>query len=320
MKVNRGWTRPQRRSLAVPRYVATQREVLTRDVIPSADPASAFRVVPPSTPSERAPVAPAPVLSVVIPTRHEARTIAAFLRRIRRALEGIPAEIVVVDDSDLDTTLAVLCSQYNANGDCLKVFHRPRGSVPERTLGTAVVMGIHAAQGTYVCVMDADGQHPPELIPVMLYAARDSHAEYVGGSRYLAGGSPEGLSLPARKAISRGLALMARCVFVRTPIRRMTDPLSGFFLFRREIVESVCLRPIGWKISLEVLVRCRVKRIVEVPYVFAKRTDGDSKAGISEGLLLLRHMFALLLPSSGSNVVVARLVSDELQEKVGIQQ
>ena len=75
----------------------------------------------------------------------------------------------------------------------------------------------------------------------------------------------------------------------------MTDPLTGFFLFRRQIVAGVDLQPIGWKISLEVLVRGAVRRPVEVPYTFARRADGDSKATISQGLLVLRHFVVLLL-------------------------
>ena len=88
--------------------------------------------------------------------------------------------------------------------------------------------------------------------------------------------------------------MLARAVFCATPIRTLTDPLSGFFLFRREIVVGTVLHPIGWKISLEVLVRCHVRAVAEVPYVFARRADDQSKATLRQGLLLLRHMATLL--------------------------
>jgi dolichol-phosphate mannosyltransferase len=133
----------------------------------------------------------------------------------------------------------------------------------------------------------------------MLAAAQQTGADYVGGSRYMPGGSPQGLNGISRKAISLGLALLARLVFLLTPLRVLTDPLSGFFLFRRGIVHGVELKPIGWKISLEVLVRSQARCVTEVPYTFAARADGDSKASLQQGLLVLRHMLVLLLSLAG---------------------
>lgn len=237
-----------------------------------------------------------PVLSIVIPTRHESSTIAPFIQRLLRAVREVPTEIVVVDDSDYDNTVEVLEQLQIAYGrDRLNVLHRARGSVPDRTLGTAVMCGIRAVRGAYICVMDADGQHPPEVIPRMLTTAVQNHADYVGGSRYMSGGSPEGLNGFGRKATSLGLALLTRLTFVLTPIRSLTDPLSGFFLFRRSLVDGLALHPVGWKISLEILVRSRAQRLVEVPYTFAPRMDGDSKANVRQGLLTLTHIIVLLL-------------------------
>jgi dolichol-phosphate mannosyltransferase len=245
------------------------------------------------------------LVSIVIPTRHEASTIGAFLKRLAAAVASTTYEILVVDDSDNDNTVDVLYGvQQQLGDDRLVVVHRPRGSVADRTLGSAVVTGIRLARGTYVCVLDADGQHPPELIPRLVETAERTDAEYVGASRYVAGGDPQGLDGIRRKAISRGLAMSARVAFVGTPIRTMTDPLSGFFLFRRSLVADVELKPIGWKISLEVLVRSRAARLAEVPYTFARRADGDSKASFSQGLLVLRHIATLLMSLAG----VQRLV------------
>jgi len=241
-----------------------------------------------------------PVLSVVIPTRHEAATIGGFLHRVCDAVRDVPTEIVVVDDSDADGTPDVLQQlQLELGRDRLTVLHRPRGSVAERTLGTAVVTGIHLARGVYICVMDADGQHPPEAIPGMLAAAQQRNAQYVGGSRYMPGGSPKGLNGFSRKAISLGLALITRLSFLLTPIRNLTDPLSGFFLFHRTLVDGVALQPLGWKISLEIIVRSRVRRVAEVPYTFAPRAYGDSKATFQQGLLVLHHILVLLLSLAG---------------------
>jgi dolichol-phosphate mannosyltransferase len=215
------------------------------------------------------------------------------------ALGGIGSEIIVVDDSDHDDTYDVLLRVRQRLGKQIVVLHRAKGSVPERTLGTAVATGIRMARGEFVCVMDADGQHPPETIRVMLAVARRTGADYVGGSRYTCGGGADGLEGAIRKTISLGLALTTRIAFFCTPIRNMSDPLSGFFLFRREIVDGVALKPIGWKISLEVLVRSHAQRLAEVPYVFAKRADGNSKATIHQGLLVLQHILMLVMSLAG---------------------
>jgi dolichol-phosphate mannosyltransferase len=236
-----------------------------------------------------------PHVSIVIPTRHEGATIGPFLRQLRATLSATDFEVVVVDDSDCDNTVEVLLAlRREFDPRQLVILHRPRGSVAERTLGTAVVTGARTARGTYVCVMDADGQHPPEAIPRMLAAARQTDADYVGGSRYMSGGSPRGLDGTSRKAISLGMALLTRLAFVLTPVRCVTDPLSGFFLFRRSLVDGVDLKPIGWKISLEVLIRGHASRVTEVPYIFASRTDGSSKASLKQGVLVLCHILTLL--------------------------
>jgi dolichol-phosphate mannosyltransferase len=241
-----------------------------------------------------------PAISVVIPTRHEAATIGPFLHHVQSALCEVDFELIVVDDSDHDNTFDVLLGlKREVGGERLVVLHRPHGSVADRTLGTAVVTGIRAARGTYVCVMDADGQHPPEAIPRMLAAAQQTGADYVGGSRYMPGGSARGLDGTSRKAISLGLALCTRLAFLLTPVRQVTDPLSGFFLFRRTLVDKVDLKPIGWKISLEVLIRGHARHVTEIPYTFASRIDGNSKASLQQGLLVLRHMLVLLLSMAG---------------------
>jgi dolichol-phosphate mannosyltransferase len=137
------------------------------------------------------------------------------------------------------------------------------------------------------------------VVSRLIATAQEAGAEYVGASRYLAGGSSEGLDGFSRKAISRGLALTTRLAFVGSPIRSVTDPLTGFFLFRRSLVHGIALEPIGWKISLEVLVRSRASKLVEYPYAFAARADGDSKATFAQGLLVLRHIMTLLFSMAG---------------------
>jgi dolichol-phosphate mannosyltransferase len=211
-----------------------------------------------------------PWLSVVIPTYNEAANVGPLLAALRQALGGIPAEFVVVDDDSQDGTRdAALAADPQA-----KVVVR-KG---EKGLATAVVRGIREASGTYVAVMDADFQHPPEAVVRMLEKALDDDCDLVVGSRYAAGGSVGGFG-PARRLISWGAGTIGRLAL--PPVRkfRLTDPMSGLFLVRRDKVDPDALRPTGYKILLEVLGRSRLDRVAEVGYVFQDRRGGESKLG-----------------------------------------
>ena len=225
---------------AMPRSNSNGREVRENDIaVGIAERESSTMIAPPvagvarSREGDRPRAEDAPAISIVIPTRHEAATIGALLYRTLASPQWSGDRDHRGRRLDRDNTVEVLKHLQEDLGKQLVILHRPRGSVSQRTLGTAVVTGIRAAAGQFVCVMDADGQHPPEVIPAMIDAARRTGADYVGGSRYLPCGSAEGLDGRKRKAISLGLALTARTVFLLTPVRDMTDPLTGFFLFRR---------------------------------------------------------------------------------------
>jgi dolichol-phosphate mannosyltransferase len=160
-------------------------------------------------------------------------------------------------------------------------------------LAGAVVDGLAEAHGTYVCVMDADLQHPPCRIPDMLRAAQAAHADVVVASRYVRGGSASGLDGPLRQLYSRGLKTLSRLVFPRR-LRNISDPLGGYFLLHRSVVQDVELRPIGYKILLEILVRCQWRFVAEVPYQFQPRQFDASKANFRQGLRFLRHLSTLV--------------------------
>jgi dolichol-phosphate mannosyltransferase len=227
-----------------------------------------------------------PVLvSVVVPTRNEAERVAEFAARLCRALEGTTYEIVFVDDSNDGTELVLesLASDYSG----LTVLHRGPG---ERRggLAGAVVLGFEAAQGTYVAVMDADFQHPPGLLPEMLGVAERRGINLVIASRYVPGGSAQGLGDRRRRVISLATALFVRSLFFRR-LWRVKDPGSGYFLVRASLLRDAELRPLGYKILLELLVRLPWRTFAEIPYRFAEREGGASKASLREGLLFLRH-------------------------------
>ncbi|MDR7417470.1 MAG: glycosyltransferase family 2 protein [Armatimonadota bacterium] len=230
----------------------------------------------------------APSLSVIIPTRNERENVPRLLGAVRDALRGIDYELLFVDDST-DGTDEVL-ARVARDDPKVRVYHRDVGN----GLAGAVVEGIGLSRGDCIGVLDADLQHPPQVVPVMLKRLREAGADVVVASRYLSGAGHPGLS-PARALISWTTRRLAQ-VMLRAA-RRSTDPLSGCFLLRRGVVDGVTLRPIGFKILLEVLVRGRYERVVDVPYVFVGRDAGRTKATLRQGLDLLLHVARLVTSS-----------------------
>ncbi len=236
----------------------------------------------------------APVVSLVIPTRNEASNIQPLVARVTTALGETPFEICFVDDSD-DTTGDLIheLAQSNPSIRCLL----RQGADRKGGLSTAVVAGLRMARGRYVCVMDADLQHPPELLPVLL-AEADQGADLVVASRYAPGGSHEGLGSAVRRLVSRAATDVARLLFKEA--RQSSDPLSGYFLCRRALIDGIEFRPVGFKILLELLVCVPDLRVVDVPVTQAPRAEGVSKATARQGLLYLRHLRSLFFDVPGS--------------------
>jgi dolichol-phosphate mannosyltransferase len=195
---------------------------------------------------------------------------------------------VFVDDST-DGSDAVLAELAHAK-PYVRLIHRPEN---RDGLAGAVVEGLQEGRGLYICVIDADLQHPPARIPVMLAAARTTNADIVIASRYVPAGSAGGLDGPLRQLYSHSLKRLTLLMFPRQ-LAGVTDPLGGYFLLRRSIVQDVALRPIGYKILLEILVRCRWETVVEVPYHFQPRQHGASKADFHQGMRFLHHLARLV--------------------------
>jgi len=223
-------------------------------------------------------------VSVIIPTYNEKDNIAPLLARIDKALSGYDYEVLIVDDNSSDGTIEIaseLASRYP-----VKVIVRQN----ERGLATAVVHGLRAASGRIIGVMDADLQHPPEVIPELIKALQGG-ADMVVASRYIEGGGCPNWGL-SRKIISRVALVISHLLLPST--RPVKDPLSGFFMFRRQNVDPEKLKPIGYKISLEVMLTGRFQRVVEVPYIFEDRSAGKSKLNPGQQLDYLRHLFSLM--------------------------
>jgi glycosyltransferase involved in cell wall biosynthesis len=230
------------------------------------------------------PAGPArPELAVLVPTRDEAANIEELLGRIAGAVAGIPTEVVFVDDSDDDTPAVIRAAAHRRGGGACRVslIHRQGG---QRTggLSGAVADGLRAVEAPWVCVLDADLQHPPEVIPRLLAAARRQGVDLAVASRYCAMGRSDGLG-PVRALISTACGSAAKLLFpIR--LRGVTDPMSGFFLVRRSAVNPDALRPRGFKILLELLVRQGGLRTTEVGFAFADRRAGESKGTLGQGL------------------------------------
>jgi dolichol-phosphate mannosyltransferase len=196
-------------------------------------------------------------VSVIIPTYKEALNLPHLLQRIAavREKQGLDLDVVIMDDDSQDGTDKAIVA-FNQDWVRLVVRKKNRG------LSAAVLDGFAIATKHVILVMDADLSHPPETIPDML-AALQAGADFVIGSRYVQGGSTEegwGLLRWINSKIATWLA---------RPFTRIKDPMSGFFAFRRSLLENAPpLNPIGYKIGLEILVKCRCQKVREIPILF----------------------------------------------------
>ena len=229
-------------------------------------------------------------VTVIVPTRHEAGNVAVLAHTLSVLLSPSWAwQLIFVDDSD-DETVDVLAS-LAAEDDHITFIHRAPGE-RDGGLSGAVLCGLAASDSRFVAVMDADLQHPPAVLPSLLAPLGAGSADIVVATRYREGGSPGGLAGPGRRAVSAGAR---RLVHLLLPgVRSVSDPLGGLFAFDRSVVAGIDLRPSGFKILLEVLARGHWQAVAEVPYEFAPRLEGASKAGLREGLRFLRHLTRLV--------------------------
>lgn len=226
-------------------------------------------------------------ISLVIPTFNERANVVPLLDELKLALGATVWEAVFVDDST-DGTDAVI-GELAASDPRVRLLHREKS---RGGLAGAVVDGLALARGTFICVLDADLQHPPARIPEMLAEAVHTGADLVIASRYVPGGSTAGLDGPLRQLYSRGLRGLTRMLFPRR-LAAVSDPLGGYFLVRRSVVQEVALRPVGYKILLEILVRCAWREVRELPYRFEARLHGASKANFRQGVRFLHHLALL---------------------------
>lgn len=221
-------------------------------------------------------------LSIIVPTYCESENLTVLIPRVNRVLTEaeLDAEIIVVDDDSPDETIQV-CEQL-AEICPLRLITRKN----ERGLSTAVIAGLNAASGGILLVMDADLSHPPEKIPELVSALNQRQADFVIGSRYVEGGTTDQSWGWFRKWNSRVATWLSR------PFTSARDPLAGFFAIKRQtyLKAHQILNPVGYKIGLELIVKCRCRNVVEIPIEFTDRVAGSSKLSFKEQLRYLKHL------------------------------
>lgn len=223
-------------------------------------------------------------VSIIIPTYNEVDNIVPLVERIHAAMAARPYEILFVDDNSKDGTAytaAALVPKYP-----VKVLIRKH----KRGLATAIMDGLEYINGDYVCVMDADLQHPPEVLPG-LFKEMDAGRDLVIASRYVPGGGCLGWKL-SRRIISKGAIAIAHVFLPDT--RSCSDPMSGFFAFHRRVVENARLNPLGYKILLEIELMGDYQSVAEVPFIFVTRTRGESKLSAKTQKEYLKHVYSLM--------------------------
>ncbi len=243
--------------------------------------------------SDETPGRSKPTVSVVVPTYQESANIPILFDRIKCALSGAPWELIVVDDDSPDGTsnVALALAAEDRRIRCLRRVNRSG-------LAGAVIEGWMSSSADFVAVIDGDLQHDESILPKMYDALAEGSGNLAIGTRLRDGGGGASLT-PARRALSD----LGAWFFRRIAGAAVTDPMSGFFMIRREIVSGLAprLSPDGFKILVDIILSAGGGlKIVEVPYVFRKRNAGESKLTPLVGMdflgLVVHHASGGLLP------------------------
>lgn len=250
---------------------------------------------------------PVPELTVVVPTFQEVANIPLLVDRLRQTLAGVEWEVIFVDDNSSDGTAAA-ARRIGARDARVRCIRR----IGRRGLAGACIEGMLASQAPYVAVMDADLQHDETVLVAMLQKLKRGDVDLVVASRYLEGMADSGFG-PSRARISaKATSLAGKLLGVQ-----LSDPLSGFFMIRREVFEALApkLSSQGFKILLDIVATARGElRATEVPYVFRTRLHGESKLDTQVAL----DYIALLLAKATNDMVSIRFLSFGVIGALGI--
>eukprot|EP00276_Gloeochaete_wittrockiana_P014170 CAMPEP_0184335490 /NCGR_PEP_ID=MMETSP1089-20130417/4049_1 /TAXON_ID=38269 ORGANISM="Gloeochaete wittrockiana, Strain SAG46.84" /NCGR_SAMPLE_ID=MMETSP1089 /ASSEMBLY_ACC=CAM_ASM_000445 /LENGTH=249 /DNA_ID=CAMNT_0026660177 /DNA_START=20 /DNA_END=766 /DNA_ORIENTATION=+ len=227
-------------------------------------------------------------ISIVVPAYKEQPNIRPLVERIVEALKdnkkGVElGEILYVDDNSGDGSVETVEELHN-EGFPVRMEVRKT----EKGLSSAVVHGFKQAKHEILLVMDADLQHDPAHIADIAAPIISGNADFVIGSRHVGGGEVSDDWPLIRRVISWGATSLAK------PLTSASDPMSGFFALHRDtFARAKGLNPMGYKIGLELIVRCNCKKIQEVPIIFRDREHGESKLTMKQNILYVCQLFGL---------------------------
>ena len=231
--------------------------------------------------------------TIILPTFNEPNNVQPMFDALTNAMQKFEHKykVLFVDDSTDETPEVIReCIKGHKHADLL---HRPK---EQRTgLASAFIDGFRKADTDYIVCMDSDLQHPPEAVPLMARRAIENASDIVVGSRYIPGGSPEGLGSRYRIWVSRYITRYSSW-FVLAPTRRSTDPGAGMFLVRKDLVGDLKFENVrGFKILIDILTRIPWARVSEEPIVFYTRENDQSKATLKQGINFYIHIFSLFI-------------------------
>ena len=215
-------------------------------------------------------------ISIIIPTYNESQNIINILKSIGSNLpKNLLTQAIIVDDNSPDGTGKIV-EDYLKNlkkmaNYTIEIIHRKA----KDGLGSAILNGIQHAKGDTIVVMDSDFSHPPQIIPKLIDSIKKYQFDIAVASRYIKGGNIQGWSLK-RKIMSKFATLIAKKGLGITT----KDPMSGFFAFKKNILNGLNIDAIGYKILLEILVKTKNVTITEIPYTFQDRELGSSKLNL----------------------------------------
>ena len=228
------------------------------------------------------------LISIIPATFNEKENIIPLIKRIQESLKDADYgyEIIFADDST-DETEAEIKRAEKLYPE-VKYF---RG--PGKGLSAAFISAFTEAQGKYIVCMDADLQHPPIIIPKLITQLKNDSKMSIA-SRYVKGGSNEGLGKfwsfygIYRRLVSLSMTYLTRILFI--PIRKTTDPMTGFFAFQKDLIKNAKLEGTGFKILVEILMRTNPDKVTEVPLKFQPREHEESKAKVTQGINYFKHL------------------------------
>lgn len=219
-------------------------------------------------------------VSIVTPTYNEKENLGKLVSQLFKDCKGYDVELIVVDDNSPDGTGKL--ADDLAKKHTIQVVHR-EGKLG---LSSAVLAGFKEASGEILGVIDADLSHPTSKLPELIDCITKDNFDIAIGSRLIAGGGVEEWPF-YRRMTSWGATILAR------PLTKVKDPMTGFFMFKREVINGLELKPIGYKILMEILVKGRYSRFKEIPYIFLNRSVGSSKLNSKEYMNYLKHLASL---------------------------